>query len=238
MTLMNASTGNMGNFTNSWDFGAAGTSTDANPSITLPVGNTDITLVVSTPSGCESTVTKSVTVNASPTVSNVVITSGIKGDGTYVFTADVTPADAKYVLFWGDGGRATGNASNGEITETYTYLTDGLFDVNVLLENDNCSVEADGNANVTRTGLLNIANGNLVVYPNPSNGVFNIDLSGLNTQNIQIEVYAANGQLIKDNVNIIGDAAQLDLSSAAAGVYLVKVRTESGVHTARITLNK
>jgi len=238
MELMNASTGNMGNFTNSWDFGAAGTSTDMNPSVMLPVGSTDITLVVSTPSGCESTTTKTVTVNANPTISNVVITSGVKGDGTYVFTADVTPADAKYTLFWGDGGRASDNAASGSITETYTYLTDGMFDVSVRLENSNCSIEENGSANVTRTGLLNIANGSLIVYPNPSNGVFNIDLSSLNTENIQIDVYAANGQLINGNVNIAGNAAQLDLSTAAAGVYLVKVRTESGIHTARITLNK
>ncbi|MHB1277497.1 MAG: T9SS type A sorting domain-containing protein, partial [Bacteroidia bacterium] len=85
---------------------------------------------------------------------------------------------------------------------------------------------------------LNVSEGNINVYPNPSNGIFNLDLSGLNTTDIRIDVYAANGQLINGNVEMNGDAAQLDLSTAAAGVYLVRVSTASGIHTARITLNK
>ncbi len=239
MKLMNASTGNMGNFSNAWDFGTAGTSTDMNPTVSLPVGATDVTLVVTTPSGCESTMTRTVNVKANPTVSNTIVTSGVKGDGTYLVTADVTPANANYVVFWGDGGRSVATAVGGSIAETYTYLTDGKYTVCINLESNGCLLKScDQSANVTRTGLMNISNGSLNVYPNPSNGVFNLDLSDLNTENIQVEVYSANGQLINGNVNIAGNAAQLDLSTAAAGVYLVKVHTESGVYTARITLNK
>ncbi|MDX5321733.1 MAG: T9SS type A sorting domain-containing protein, partial [Bacteroidota bacterium] len=230
--------GNGGNFTNNWDFGTAGTSTDANPSAMLPVGNTDVTLTVTTPSGCESKVTKTVTVNANPTISATNIESAYKGDGTFTFTATVTPADANYVIFWGDGGRSSGKASGGNIAEQYTYLIDGKFNVSARLENANCAITADGSAEVLRTGLINVVNGQLNVYPNPSNGIFNLDLSGLNTDNLQIEVYAANGQLIGAETLIQGAGAQVDLSSAAAGVYLVKVRTAEGVHTARITLNK
>ncbi|HCS19993.1 MAG TPA: hypothetical protein DIW47_05425, partial [Bacteroidetes bacterium] len=90
----NASSGNAGNFTNAWDFGTAGTSTDFNPSATLPVGATDVTLTVTTPSGCESTVTKTVTVNPMPAATSLVVESGEKGDGTFVVSATVTPADA------------------------------------------------------------------------------------------------------------------------------------------------
>ncbi|MDX5319667.1 MAG: PKD domain-containing protein [Bacteroidota bacterium] len=236
--FMNAATGNGGNFTNSWNFGTSGTSTDANPTAMLPVGNTDVTLTVTTPSGCESTITKTITVHANPTVNSIIVESGYQGDGTFTFTASVTPANAKYTIFWGDGGRSSGNASNGNIAEQYTYMIDGKYNVMARLENANCAITADGSAEVLRTGLINVVNGQLNVYPNPSNGIFNLDLSGLNTDNLQIEVYAANGQLIGAETLIQGAGAQVDLSNAAAGVYLVKVRTAEGVHTARITLNK
>ncbi|HCS19877.1 MAG TPA: hypothetical protein DIW47_04840, partial [Bacteroidetes bacterium] len=122
VVLMNASSGNAGNFTNAWDFGTAGTSTAKNPTVTLPVGTANITLTVTTPSGCESTVSKSVTVNPIPAATSLVVESGEKGDGTFVVSATVTPANANYVIFWGDGGRASGTASGGTINEIYTYL--------------------------------------------------------------------------------------------------------------------
>ncbi|MHB1277498.1 MAG: PKD domain-containing protein, partial [Bacteroidia bacterium] len=138
----NASSGNAGNFTNAWDFGTAGSSTDFNPSATLPLGSTDVTLTVTTPSGCASTVTKTVNVNPLPMASSVVVASGEKGDGTFTVNATVTPADANYVIFWGDGGRASGTASAGTINEIYTYLADGKFNVEVRLEKNGCSVDA------------------------------------------------------------------------------------------------
>jgi hypothetical protein len=142
------------------------------------------------------------------------------------------------MIFWGDGGKTQGTTGSGTTNEIYTYLFDGNHTVDIRLENNGCMKTVTTKAEVTRTGLLNVAAGNINVYPNPGNGIFNLDLSGLNTTDIRIDVYAANGQLIDGNVELNGNAAQLDLSTAAAGVYLVRVSTESGIHTARITLNK
>lgn len=238
VSFLNATVGNGGNFTNSWDFGGVATSTDVNPSVSLPVGSYNVTLTATTPNGCATSKSKTVNVYTMPAATSLTVESGEKGDGTFVLMATVVPVDANYAIFWGDGGRTFGSASSGQINEIYPYGTDGTYDVELRLDKNGCSNTLDETASVTRTGLVNISEGNIKVYPNPGNGLFNLDLSALNTATLQIEVYAANGQLINGNVALNGNLAQLDLSTAPAGVYLVKVQTETGIHTARITLNK
>jgi hypothetical protein len=60
------------------------------------------------------------------------------------------------------------------------------------------------------------------IYPNPSNGVFNIDLSDLKNKDTELAVYNIMGQCIsKELVN--GIPYQLDLSQHAEGMYILKV---------------
>ncbi|HCS19876.1 MAG TPA: hypothetical protein DIW47_04835 [Bacteroidetes bacterium] len=236
--FLNASVGNGGNFSSTWDFGVGGTNTDNNPVVTLPVGAHNVMLTVTTPNGCATSVSKTVTVYPKPVATTLSVESGEKGDGTFVLIASVTPLDANYAIFWGDGGRSFGSATNGQITEIYPYGTDGNYEVELRLDKNGCNTTSKGSASVTRTGLLNVSGGSLNVYPNPGNGIFNLDLSALNTLDMQIEIYAADGQLIHANVEVSGESARLDLGSAVAGVYFVRVHTATGIHSARITLNK
>jgi hypothetical protein len=62
---------------------------------------------------------------------------------------------------------------------------------------------------------------NLLVYPNPSSGVFTFDTQLLGT----FEVYNATGQRIKKG-DVIND--ELSLLGFADGVYLLKITTEDG----------
>lgn len=236
--LLNATVGNAGNFSNSWDFGPAGTSTDKNPVVMLPVGANSVTLTVSTPNGCSATMTKTVNVIAMPTLSNLSVESGTQGNGTMILTGDIGPLNTNYMIFWGDGIKTPGTVQSSTLTEIHTYTIDGNHTIEVRLDNKGCLNMGTVTAEVFRTSVVNFSEGTLNVYPNPGNGLFNLDLSGLNTTDIRIDVYAANGQLIDGHVELNGNAAQLDLSSAVAGVYLVRVSTATGIHTARITLNK
>ena len=58
----------------------------------------------------------------------------------------------------------------------------------------------------------------ITVYPNPSNGIFNINLKGI--ENVEISVTNAQGQLIDRTV--ISDLYQLNLSHQPKGVYFIK----------------
>lgn len=235
--FQNSSNGNQGNFTNAWDFGGGLTSTDKNPSQTLAVGTHNVSLTVSTPSGCTASITKTVTVTENPKSSSYVVETATKGDGSMQVIATVTPANAAYTILWGDGGKSTGAASNGNIAETYRYISDGLYNVQLRLTNSGCQTTEIEQASVKRTGLVDMVAGELKVYPNPSNGIFQIDLAEITLVN-SIHIYAANGQEILVNPEMMTNGARIDMSGVAGGVYLIRVNTDNGVYTARVTISK
>ena len=59
---------------------------------------------------------------------------------------------------------------------------------------------------------------NVYVYPNPSNGVFNLEVD----EAIDYEMYNLLGSKLKQG-KILDNVSQLDLSSFESGIYLLKV---------------
>ena len=75
------------------------------------------------------------------------------------------------------------------------------------------------------------------VYPNPSNGIVNIDLQGALAQNATVEVYNAMGQLVTSkNYSEVSGKFEVDLSGNAAGVYTIKLIANGEVVTKRVVL--
>jgi hypothetical protein len=70
------------------------------------------------------------------------------------------------------------------------------------------------------------------VFPNPNDGQFNISLS--NMPNAVIEIVSVDGSLVYSAKANGQSSVQVDLSGAAAGVYLVRVTNESNVLTTRL----
>lgn len=75
---------------------------------------------------------------------------------------------------------------------------------------------------------------NIVVYPNPSNGIFNIALG--NIQPTSIDVYDLTGKIIlsKKDIQISNVEASLNLSNAATGIYFVKITADNQSTVKRI----
>lgn len=79
----------------------------------------------------------------------------------------------------------------------------------------------------------------LVVYPNPTTGKLNLDVRGLNFDNMSIEVFNTVGQVVYNANHTKVDAQSkfsMDITGAASGIYLVRISTEQGVITKRVTL--
>ena len=70
------------------------------------------------------------------------------------------------------------------------------------------------------------------VYPNPSNGIFNIEGEGIR----KIEVIDVYGQVILSK-EIKDTNIQVDLSGKAAGAYLLRVVTDGGITTHKLVKN-
>ena len=67
------------------------------------------------------------------------------------------------------------------------------------------------------------------VFPNPSNGIFNVEGNGIR----KIEVMDALGQIILSK-EVEDDSLQINLSNNASGVYLLRVITDNGISTNQI----
>lgn len=69
-------------------------------------------------------------------------------------------------------------------------------------------------------------NGNVVVYPNPSNGSFNVKIAGNSGEQYTVSVFDLVGKLLKTNT-YSSEIANIDLSDKAKGVYFVVVNAKN-----------
>ena len=69
------------------------------------------------------------------------------------------------------------------------------------------------------------------VYPNPSKGFVTIEAEDMT----QVAVYNALGQCVLEK-QVSGEATTLDLKDVAAGLYLLRVKTESGTLSQRLSV--
>ena len=78
------------------------------------------------------------------------------------------------------------------------------------------------------------------LYPNPSKGKFQIDITGLSSNTIDMCVLNMAGQLIYckklNNVNSQKYSQQLDFSNYPKGVYFIRLTTKDVVLTERIII--
>ena len=73
------------------------------------------------------------------------------------------------------------------------------------------------------------------VYPNPTDGVFVLELNGFELlENIQIEIYSMTGEKVLSTDVRGGGKYNLSLSGKPCGIYLVKVISDTNSGIARI----
>ena len=107
--------------------------------------------------------------------------------------------------------------ADGEVVYTSSELHDGVF-----LTYDPCSVDAVDEPTTANVNL----------YPNPSNGLLNIEGQGT----MRISVSNLMGQKLMETE--AEGITILDLSRYESGMYLVRVETEDGVTTRKVSVRK
>ncbi|MDZ4666650.1 MAG: T9SS type A sorting domain-containing protein, partial [bacterium] len=120
----------------------------------------------------------------------------------------------------------------------------GLFSVRYKVTDlsGNVSNEAVRRINVTEAiGLNSVMNIDrlMSIYPNPSNGLINMRLADVQSQDVSVVVYdmlgkAIHQQTLKGN-NL--QVQELDLSAAPKGFYLLRVKTGDQVYSRKIQIN-
>ena len=210
-------TGGQPNYTYVWTNGA-GTSEDPSG---LPAGSYSVT--VTDGQGC--TTNQSVTINEPAALNMGALPNDeINGaDGSINLT--VTGGTPPYSFNWDNG--STDEDPTGLVGGDYTCIvTDANGCMDTLLVTVNSQV-----------GIFDVTNDFAFgIYPNPNNGQFTINLNGLKTGDVIVEVLNALGQVVHTQHATASQAIPMDLQTVGNGVYFVRITADKGVSMQRVIL--
>ena len=77
------------------------------------------------------------------------------------------------------------------------------------------------------------------IYPNPSGGIFMIDLKEFKLGQQTLEVYSSDGKLVKSitiNISSSQYVQEIDLSKFAKGAYILQIKNEGNIHMEKLIL--
>jgi hypothetical protein len=158
----------------------------------------------------------------------------------FEFVKDTIEACGEQTTFADAGfGYTTYSWSNGETTQKATITKSGNYTVTVSLGqnctatdeiyvNVNClaSTNEENTDNVITSVNSNISQ-DIVVFPNPNNGLFNIKGEEIEL----IEIFNMNGQLIESRTELSNiQTFQLEIN----GLYLVKIQSQNSTQIQRV----
>ncbi|MBK9763178.1 MAG: T9SS type A sorting domain-containing protein [Flavobacteriales bacterium] len=85
-------------------------------------------------------------------------------------------------------------------------------------------------------GLSELEEGSFSVYPNPTEGLLQIELSGKEEGKVQLRILDMSGRLVQDQLLQMnaGTRSTADISSVQNGQYMVQLVTANWVRTARV----
>lgn len=119
----------------------------------------------------------------------------------------------------------------GADSQQYKYLINGNYRVKIT-NNAGC-VNYSDELNPANSSIVNTTNGDIVVFPNPSDGLFII--SSIDKQIDEIAVYDYTGKLVYGKW-IKSKEKQVDLTNLPKGNYLLQLRVDQKYHEQKIEL--
>ena len=198
-----------------WDFGdnTNSSSTTPNNKNYLKAGNYNIKLVISGSNGCKDSIIKGVNVLPSPVKPIITLLPG-----------KILSSSSNISNQWYFGNIVI----PGETSKTHVTTKYGIYNVRVDSSNGCSSFSDDFELKYTSITENNF-DGKINIYPNPTNGLFNIE----SKMELYYSIYDYSGKEIvsgKKDCNI----QQLDLSNFKSGIYLLKLHNNQQQYTTKI----
>lgn len=188
--------------------------------VVTPIANSSYSVIGSTGACTSSQVISNVVVNAVPILTTSATATIICIGETATLTVMGTDTYS-----WSTSATSTVIAVSPTVTTNYTVIATNGF---------GCKTTAIVTESVSAcVGIEELFNSNSIqVYPNPTNGILNIDIStsfnvtGMINENIKIELQNALGQvLLSETTNI--QHLTFNISHLADGVYFLKTNTKT-----------
>ena len=245
----------------SWNFGDGNNGNGANTSHVYNNGNYIATLNAvnySVNPSCSDTSSHSIIVNTNTCIANANFSIAPTATAQYWNVIPASPANVSSAIWtWGDGSSSNILYTSHQYSAAGTYSICLTVTVNCGATSYHCSSyyifrssEQDNSAMIYVNVIdpyIFMANSNIemksilyTIYPNPSNGDFNLNVSGLDyglvkvsisniigTQVFETEVEASNGSLSKE----------LHVNYLSNGIYFVKINSGKKEHIKKIVIN-
>ena len=226
-----------GNLDYNWSFGDGTSSTDAAPRHAYDISgnakNFEVILVASSKGACADTFSQNIFVNPKPDAG---FTSSVSGR-VATFTPNDVSAGLSYFWRFGDGGQST------DASPTYEYVNvEGSTSYNAtlyLVNNSGCADEVSNAVSFENfIGVENLEFNNKLfnVYPNPNNGIFNLEIDAENVESIV--VLDMTGKTVSAKVSQRNGTYTINMDGISAGVYNVKVLADNTLGIQKITVTK
>jgi subtilisin-like proprotein convertase family protein len=216
-----------GGGTYAWDNGAGSNDTI----MVSPAATTVYSVTVDNGNGCMGTVQVTVTVIQPVTATY-----------TYAFGNP-----ASIVNFTNSSGNATayswdfgdGSAIDNSSDPSYNYAMDGTYTVTLVAENSCGSDTTMQMITIFTTGIGTNGAATMQVSPNPSEGTFILSIENADLSTLNIEVTDMQGKLVysaKEENITSSFRSQIDLHTAAKGIYYLRLNTGSEMITKKIVI--
>lgn len=212
-----------------WDFGDGNTSTMMNPTHTYASdGSYTVCLTVFNMCGSDSTCK---TISACDVLAGSIGHTASQDTVNFTYTS-TSGTGTSYMWNFGDGN--TANTKDA----THAYGTNGTFNVTLTIKNV-CgdSLVLSDSVSVTKIGLEDFINAGIKVYPNPSNGQFNLSFENSDAQLIDVTVTDLVGKTIvkKQFSNTVGSFTEtINMNGIADGVYILRVNVDGKLLTQKL----
>lgn len=223
------------NTTYAWDFGIGANPATANTfgphQVTYNIPGTRTIQLIINNNGNMDTAQQMINVLPSAIADYNFVTSGT---GKVDFTNASINASS-YAWRFGDGTvSAVQNPS-------HTYLMAGMYNVELIAYNNNCS-----NDTITKTVSVTVGiedifiDGKILIYPNPSNGIFNLSMKDISSKKANVKVTDAQGKAVynrqMNNINEVFET-QIDLTKVSAGVYFLYLELDDKKYQTRLAIH-
>ena len=180
-----------------------------------PQNSTNYSVSVTDQNGCTTAASTSVIISPAPVAG---FTSANLPTLEVGFTNTSTNATT-YAWDFGDG--FTSNQAN----PIHGYFTSGSFTVTLIATNaDGCDDTTSMTIQAQTTGLDELTSA-FVLYPNPTNGLLNIQ--NVNHTNGTIQLFSTTGTLVLQT-SLTSSNTQLDVTNLNRGVYFLQITNEFG----------
>ncbi len=245
----------------SWNFGDGNNGNGANTSHVYNNGNYIVTLNAvnySVNPSCSDTSSHSIIVNTNTCIANANFSIAPTATAQYWNVIPASPANVSSAIWtWGDGSSSNTLYTSHQYSAAGTYSICLTVTVNCGATSYHCSSyyifrsSEQDNSTMIYVNVIDpyifMANSNIemksilyTIYPNPSNGDFNLNVSGLDyglvkvtisniigKQVFETEVEASNGYLSKE----------LHVNYLSNGIYFVKINSGKKEHIKKIVIN-